>query len=82
MDEATAALDSVLENEVQTYLDSISCELTTVTIAHRLSTVEKADRIFVMENGRIVEEGTFQTLIGSHGRFREIYESQKKSFED
>src|SRR5690606_18919116 len=58
LDEATSALDSESETLVQTALEHLMRERTTIVIAHRLATVLKADRILVMEDGRIVEEGT------------------------
>ncbi len=78
LDEATAALDSATEKEVQACLDQIAAGMTTVTVAHRLSTIENADRILVMEGGKVVEEGQFRQLLDLGGRFKEIYESQQK----
>ncbi len=79
LDEATAALDSDTEREVQRCLDSISSRMTTVTVAHRLSTIQNADRILVMEAGQIVEEGSFDELLQKeNGRFKSLYESQKR----
>lgn len=77
LDEATASLDSAAEKEVQRCLDRLSHEMTTVTVAHRLSTIENADRILVMESGKVVEEGRFRELLNRNGRFKELYESQK-----
>ncbi len=77
LDEATASLDSAAEKEVQQCLDRLSHEMTTVTVAHRLSTIENADRILVMESGKVVEEGTFRELLDKNGPFRKLYESQK-----
>lgn len=79
LDEATASLDSSAEKEVQQCLDRISRGTTTVTVAHRLSTIEDADRILVMEGGKVVEEGKFRQLMELNGRFRELYESQQKA---
>lgn len=78
LDEATASLDSTAEKEVQACLDRISAGVTTVTVAHRLSTIEGADRILVMEGGEVVEEGKFHQLLELGGRFKELYESQQK----
>lgn len=78
LDEATAALDSATEKEVQACLDRISAGMTTVTVAHRLSTIENAGRILVMEDGRVVEEGNFRQLLERGGRFKELYESQQQ----
>ena len=77
LDEATAALDSAAEREVQQCLDRLAHSLTTVTVAHTLSTIRNAHRILVMEGGRIVEEGDFQGLLERRGRFWELYESQR-----
>lgn len=78
LDEATAALDSATEREVQTCLDSISSGVTTITVAHRLSTIRNADRILVLEAGKVVEEGAFDELLQKGGRFRQLYDSQKR----
>ena len=76
LDEATAALDSESEKEVNRCLDDITKGVTTITIAHRLSTVKDADRIIVMEQGKIVEEGTYTDLLNQNGRFKELYDNQ------
>ena len=78
LDEATASLDSDAEKEVQACLDRVSQGRTTVTVAHRLSTIEDAHRILVMDGGRVVEEGDFHELMALDGRFRELYENQRK----
>lgn len=81
LDEATASLDSEVEREVQACIERVSRGMTTVTVAHRLSTVENADRILVLEGGRIVEEGDFAGLMDMRGRFWEIYEGQMREEE-
>ena len=63
LDEATSALDKDSELEVQKSLDKLSANRTCVSIAHRLSTIENCDQIFVLENGRLVEQGTHQELM-------------------
>ena len=76
LDEATSALDNESESLIQDALESIAHRLTIVVVAHRLATVRKADTIFVMEGGRIVESGAFDALVAGKGRFSELHESQ------
>jgi ATP-binding cassette, subfamily B, multidrug efflux pump len=73
LDEATANLDSHTEQLVQQALESVSQGRTTIVIAHRLSTVMHADRILVMENGEIVEEGPHKELIAAKGVYADLY---------
>ncbi len=72
LDEATSALDAQSEKLVQKALDGLMGQRTTIVIAHRLATVLKADRILVMEHGRIVEEGTHQSLVRSGGLYARL----------
>src|SRR5690606_14231783 len=67
LDEATSALDAESETLVQTALERLMQGRTTLVIAHRLATVLKADRILVMDGGRIVEQGTHQSLVAKDG---------------
>jgi ATP-binding cassette subfamily B protein len=76
LDEATSALDSESETLVQRALDKIMEGRTTLVIAHRLATVMRADRILVVDHGRLVEEGTHQSLIGRGGVYRRLAELQ------
>ncbi|MGF9692140.1 ABC transporter transmembrane domain-containing protein [Rhizobium sp. 0TCS1.26] len=69
LDEATSALDAESETLVQTALDGLMKDRTTIVIAHRLATVLKANRILVMQDGRIVEEGTHQQLVAKGGLY-------------
>ena len=62
LDEATSALDATSESLVQQALDSVTNGRTVISIAHRLSTIRSADRIAVLQDGKIVEEGTFEEL--------------------
>ncbi len=72
LDEATANIDSVTEDLVQAALDRVFAGRTVVVVAHRLSTVRRADRIVVMEEGRIVEEGSHAELLRRGGRYAEL----------
>ena len=72
LDEATSALDAESEQLVQTALDRLMHGRTTIVIAHRLATVLKADRILVMDQGRIVEEGTHQSLVARGGIYARL----------
>jgi ATP-binding cassette subfamily B protein len=76
LDEATSALDSESETLVQRALDSIMQARTTLVIAHRLATVTRADRILVLDQGKLVEEGTHQSLLGNGGIYARLAELQ------
>jgi len=73
-DEATSALDNESEKIVQQALERIAGNKTVIAVAHRLSTVQNFDRIFVMKEGRIVEEGIHQDLINKKGEYAKLYE--------
>lgn len=78
LDEATSALDTESEREVQKALENLMKDRTTFVIAHRLSTIKNADRIIVVKDGEIVEEGTHDTLIAMHGEYEMLYNMQYK----
>lgn len=76
LDEATSMIDTRTELLVQKALDKLMQRSTSITVAHRLSTVRNADCILVMNDGRIVERGSHNELIKQHGLYQELYESQ------
>ena len=76
LDEATSSLDSESESMIQTGLNYLMRGRTTFVIAHRLSTIRRADQILVIEKGRIVEQGTHDSLLSDQGRYHELYTRQ------
>ena len=76
LDEATSALDSISENAIQDALEILMQGRTSIVIAHRLSTILKADKILVVADGSIKEQGTHEELLNAGGIYRELYETQ------
>ena len=74
-DEATSALDNITQKKVTEALDSYRC--TRIVIAHRLSTIQACDRILVLRQGKIAEDGTYEELIAQNGFFAELVERQR-----
>jgi subfamily B ATP-binding cassette protein MsbA len=76
LDEATSALDSESEKLIQIALANVMKGRTTLVIAHRISTIRNADRIFVVDGGRIAESGTHEELFSLNGIYRKLYDLQ------
>ena len=76
LDEATSALDSVTEAKIQKTFEKLSVGRTTIVIAHRLSTVRNADRIAVIDNGKIIELGSHKELMIKNGAYAELVRTQ------
>lgn len=82
LDEATSALDTQTERDIQDSLREMGEGRTVITIAHRLSTIADADRIVVLEEGRIVEEGRHEQLLARSGRYASMWARQSAEEED
>lgn len=76
MDEATSNLDSITEKAIEKTINSLSRNITTIIIAHRLSTIMRCDKIFVMEKGKFIEQGTHSDLIARKGRYYDLWKDQ------
>jgi len=81
LDEATSALDTATEQDIQNALEQVSRGRTTLVIAHRLSTVIKADTILVLKAGRIVERGNHETLLAKNGLYASMWQRQREATE-
>jgi ATP-binding cassette subfamily B protein len=78
LDEATSAVDTETEKEIQRALDNLVRGRTTIAIAHRLSTLRKADRLVVMDKGQKVEEGSHEELMAREGAYWRLYQAQQR----
>ena len=79
LDEATSSLDSKSEKLVQNAIDKLMVDKTSIVIAHRLSTIQNANKIIVLDKGKIVEEGTHETLLKSNGFYKKLIQLQSFS---
>ena len=77
LDEATSALDTRTERLIQGAIDELIKDKTGIVVAHRLSTIQHADKIVVIEKGCVAEEGTLEHLLSLKGKFYEYWEAQK-----
>ena len=77
LDEATSALDSQSEAYIQRAITRLIKDKTVIAVAHRLSTLKNMDKIIVLDHGRIIEEGTPQSLLDEHGKFAKLWNLQQ-----
>jgi ATP-binding cassette subfamily B multidrug efflux pump len=80
LDEATSALDSEVEVAIQESLDEMMQGKTVIAIAHRLSTIAAMDRLIVMDEGRIIEQGTHAQLLAKNGTYARLWQHQSGGF--
>jgi ABC-type multidrug transport system fused ATPase/permease subunit len=81
LDEATSALDQATEERIKSALDRLTKGKTTIVVAHRLSSIADADRIFVLEAGQLVEEGRHADLLAADRLYARLYQAQKKGYD-
>lgn len=76
LDEATSNLDSITEAAIEDTINTFSKGMTTIIIAHRLSTIKRCDRIYVMDKGEIIQQGSHQELVSKDGRYKQLWKEQ------
>lgn len=81
LDEATSALDQATEERIKSALSRLTNGKTTIVVAHRLSSISDADRIFVLEAGQLIEQGQHETLLAENGLYAQLYKAQKKGYD-
>ena len=77
LDEATSNLDTLSESLIQTAIDNIKGDITTLIIAHRLSTVQNSDKIVVLDHGKVIEEGSHYSLMKKRGAYYDLMKAQE-----
>ncbi len=82
LDEATSALDQATEARIKSALDRLTKGKTTIIVAHRLSSVSDSDSIFVLESGKLVEQGKHDRLLKENGLYAQLYKAQKKGYDE
>ena len=82
MDEATSALDTTAEASIKEAIDRLRKNRTTLIVAHRLSTIQNADRIVVLDQGGIIQQGSHAELISTKGLYLELYSRLKQESKD
>ena len=78
-DEATSALDNITQQEIQESIDNISKDYTIIIVAHRLSTIMNCNRIYMLENGKIIDSGTHKELLKNNKEYQKLYNSEARS---
>ncbi len=81
LDEATSALDQATEERIKSALSRLTKDKTTIVVAHRLSSISDAGRIFVLEAGKLVEQGRHEALLEENGLYAQLYKAQKKGYD-
>ena len=81
LDEATSSLDNKNEEEIYSKLNNLSTETTVIAIAHRISSIKHFNRIVVIDNGQVIESGTYEELISQQGLFTELINRENEYLE-